>query len=104
MGSDLLQGLDCPHEEVISQGSFLSQKLRGLAGFGGGCARSSGREYAFRLSERWSCLTGTLVVLTISSYKNVSTFLVGIRLGGGEREHEVGLPEWGHLLSLTVSG
>lgn len=25
------------------------------------------------------------------------------RAGGGEREHEVGLPEWGCLFSLTVS-
>ena len=42
--------------------------------------------------------------LIISSCRNVSMFLVGIRLEGGEREHEVGLPESGHLFSLTISG
>lgn len=54
--------------------------------------------------QTFKCLTGTSVVLIISSCRNVSMFLVGIRLEGGEREHEVGLPESGHLFSLTISG
>ena len=48
---ELLPGLVCPHEEVISQGNILSGKLRGMVGVGGGCTRRSEREHVFCTSK-----------------------------------------------------